>query len=55
MKRPYAAFTGSGGRPTDIVVDPNMYNVFTLTQQGIHVVLFYLDFGFEKFDLKLTC
>ncbi|CAI8586529.1 unnamed protein product [Vicia faba] len=34
MKRPYAAFTGSGGRPTDVVVDPDMYNVFTLTEQG---------------------
>ncbi|XP_027187495.1 uncharacterized protein [Cicer arietinum] len=28
MKRPYEAFTGSGGRPTDIEIDPEMYNIF---------------------------
>ncbi|CAJ2653628.1 unnamed protein product [Trifolium pratense] len=34
MKRPYAAFTGSGGRPTDREIDPDMFNVFPLWKQG---------------------
>jgi len=28
MKRPYAAFTGSGGGPADRDIDPDIYNVF---------------------------
>ena len=36
MARPYAAFTGSGGRPTDWDVDSDMYNVFhQITKQGM--------------------
>ena len=30
MKRPYAAFTGTGGQPTDMDIDPDIYNVFDL-------------------------
>ncbi|CAK8543915.1 unnamed protein product [Lathyrus sativus] len=41
MKRPYAAFTGCGGRPTDIELDPDMYNV---TQGGVR--------GFEDYVLE---
>ncbi|MCH81897.1 nuclear factor NF-kappa-B p105 subunit, partial [Trifolium medium] len=34
MKRPYAAFNGSGGQPTDMEIDPDIYNVFPLRKQG---------------------
>ncbi|RDX69119.1 hypothetical protein CR513_51807, partial [Mucuna pruriens] len=36
MKRPYAAFTGSGGVPTDIVVEADMYN----KRKSIYLSLF---------------
>ncbi|KAL9316155.1 hypothetical protein ACSQ67_017156 [Phaseolus vulgaris] len=34
LKRPYAAFTGSGGVPTDIQVEADMYNVYNQYKQG---------------------
>lgn len=42
MKRPYAAFTGSGGRPTDREIDSDMYNVFPQWKQGIYILVFGL-------------
>ncbi|AES99846.2 ankyrin repeat protein [Medicago truncatula] len=38
MKRPYAAFTGSGGRPSDREIDSDMYNVFPQWKQEQDVV-----------------
>ncbi|KAG5109605.1 hypothetical protein AAZX31_14G047400 [Glycine max] len=34
LKRPYAAFTGSGGKPTDMEVEADMYNVYSQYKQG---------------------
>ncbi|CAJ1971123.1 unnamed protein product [Sphenostylis stenocarpa] len=34
LKRPYAAYTGSGGIPTDILVEADMYNVYMEYKQG---------------------
>ncbi|XP_027368533.1 uncharacterized protein LOC113874510 [Abrus precatorius] len=34
MKRPYAAYTGGGGVPTDIKVEADMYNVYSQYKQG---------------------
>jgi len=35
LKRPYAAFTGSGGVPTDMHVEADMYNVYNQYKQGM--------------------
>ncbi|KAL2317023.1 hypothetical protein Fmac_030899 [Flemingia macrophylla] len=34
MKRPYAAFTGSGGVPTDMEIEEDMYKVYNPWKQG---------------------
>jgi len=37
LERPYAAFTGSGGVPTDMKVETDMYNVYNEYKQGIYI------------------
>ena len=36
LTRPYAAFTGSGGKPTDMEVEADMYNVYSQYKQGMY-------------------
>ncbi|TKY56978.1 Ankyrin repeat-containing protein [Spatholobus suberectus] len=49
MKMPYAAFTGSGGVPTDIEVEAAMYNVYSQYKQGETSSLEWLE---EETELK---
>lgn len=44
MERPYAAFTGSGGRPPGAEIDLDMFNALPRMKQGIDVVLSGLQF-----------
>ena len=37
MQRADEALTGSGGVPTDVEIDPDMYNVYSQWQQGMHL------------------
>jgi len=41
MKRPYAAYTGGGGAPTDKEVEQDMYDVYSQWKQGMYVSLTY--------------
>jgi len=43
MKRPYEAFMGRGGQPTDTDIDPDIIEFFyPLFKQGIYIYFFVL-------------
>ncbi|KAK7300415.1 hypothetical protein RJT34_11259 [Clitoria ternatea] len=51
LKRPYAAYTGGGGVPTDMEVESDMYNVYSQWKQGETTSLEWLEE--EKTDEKI--